>query len=89
VDQQEISTEEVVRKAQAGQPLEDPTPALQLLIRGKPLVTFDHLCPPCVAIVGAHIDRKHKTPTQEAIAKGPGVTQDASKPAKALAAKVA
>lgn len=56
MDQQEITTEEVVRRAQAGQALEDSTPALELLIRGRPLVSFAHLCPPCVSIVGSHIE---------------------------------
>ncbi len=56
VDQQEITAEEIIAKAKAGQALEDSTPMLVISVRDKAVVTYPYLCKPCVAIVAAHIE---------------------------------
>lgn len=55
VDQREITQEEIVNRAKSGQPLEDTVPALVIVVRGKTIATFAHLCTACQQIVADYV----------------------------------
>lgn len=93
VDQKEITAEEIVAKAKAGQALEDTTPMLVISVRGKEVVNFPHLCKPCVEIVAAHIEsvgtklsKVSSTRSRDPAAEEPTPAQAPEEPKKATGA---